>query len=93
MFSRLGLPTSSSHALIGGLVGSAVVQFNGLRKILEAMILSPLFGFGMGFLIMALVSWIYFRVHRGVATKIFSRFQSCRRVSWPLAMARTTLRK
>lgn len=44
----LGLPTSSSHALIGGLVGSAVahggwavVQCNGLRKILEAMILSP----------------------------------------------------
>ena len=47
----LGLPTSSSHALIGGLVGSAVahggwsvVQFNGLRKILEAMVLSPPLG-------------------------------------------------
>lgn len=78
----LGLPTSSSHALIGGLVGSAVahggwavVQFNGLRKILEAMILSPLLGFGIGFLLMVLVSWIFFRVHRGVATKIFSRLQ------------------
>lgn len=78
----LGLPTSSSHALIGGLVGSAVahggwavVQLNGLRKILEAMILSPLFGFAMGFLIMVLVSWTFFRVHRGVATKLFSRLQ------------------
>ncbi|MBX3329122.1 MAG: inorganic phosphate transporter [Nitrospira sp.] len=78
----LGLPTSSSHALIGALVGSAVahggwavVQFNGLRKVLEAMILSPLLGFGIGFLLMVLVSWAFFRVHRGVATKIFSRLQ------------------
>ena len=78
----LGLPTSSSHALIGGLVGSAVahggwavVQFRGLRAILEAMVLSPLFGFGMGFLIMVTVSWIFFRVPRGVATKVFSRLQ------------------
>jgi inorganic phosphate transporter, PiT family len=78
----LGLPTSSSHALIGGLVGAAVahggwavVQFKGLQKILEAMILSPLLGFGMGFLIMVLVSWSFFRVHRGVATKLFSRLQ------------------
>lgn len=78
----LGLPTSSSHALIGGLVGSAVahggwavVQFNGLRAILEAMVLSPLFGFGIGFAIMVTVSWVFFRVPRGVATKVFSRLQ------------------
>lgn len=80
----LGLPTSSSHALIGGLVGSAVahggwdvVQFKGLRSILEAMILSPLFGFGMGFLIMVAVSWMCFRVPRGIATRLFSRLQLC----------------
>lgn len=52
-----------------------VVQFNGLRKVLEAMILSPLLGFGIGFLLMVMVSWIFFRVHRGVATKVFSRLQ------------------
>lgn len=78
----LGLPTSSSHALIGGLVGAAVahggwdvVKFKGLGKIFEAMIVSPLLGFGMGFLIMVAVSWVFFRVHRGVASKIFSRLQ------------------
>jgi len=78
----LGLPTSSSHALIGGLVGSAVahggwsvVQFKGLRAILEAMVLSPLFGFGIGFLVMVAISWMFFRVHRGVAQKVFSRLQ------------------
>ncbi|MGQ0665629.1 MAG: inorganic phosphate transporter [Nitrospiraceae bacterium] len=78
----LGLPTSSSHALIGGLVGSAVahggwavVQVKGLRAILEAMVLSPLFGFGIGFAIMVTVSWAFFRVPRGVATTVFSRLQ------------------
>ncbi len=78
----LGLPTSSSHALIGGLVGSAVahggwdvVQLKGLRSILEAMLLSPLFGFGMGFLIMVAVSWICFRIPRGIATRVFSKLQ------------------
>lgn len=78
----LGLPTSSSHALIGALVGSAVahggwsvVQFKGLRAILEAMILSPLFGFLMGLLIMVVVSWSFFNVQRGVAQKVFSRLQ------------------
>jgi PiT family inorganic phosphate transporter len=78
----LGLPTSSSHALIGALVGSAVahggwsvVQFKGLRAILEAMVLSPLFGFLVGLLIMVAVSWSFFKVQRGVAQKVFSRLQ------------------
>ena len=78
----LGLPTSSSHALIGGLVGAAVVhggwdivQFKGLRSVLEAMVLSPLFGFAMGFVIMVAISWTCFRVPRGIATKLFSRLQ------------------
>src|SRR5881296_3407049 len=51
----LGLPSSSSHALIGGLVGAgmahgglASVKLGGLRSVLEAMILSPLFGFLIG---------------------------------------------
>ena len=78
----LGLPTSSSHALIGGLVGAAVahggwavVQFKGLRAILEAMVLSPLLGFTIGLLVMVGVSWAFFRVPRGTANKIFSRLQ------------------
>jgi PiT family inorganic phosphate transporter len=78
----LGLPTSSSHALIGGLVGAAlahgglaVVQFQGLRSILEAMLLSPMMGFVVGLLIMVIVSWTFFRVPRSVATHLFSRLQ------------------
>ncbi|MFO0774478.1 MAG: inorganic phosphate transporter [Nitrospiraceae bacterium] len=78
----LGLPTSSSHALIGGLVGSAVthggwdvVKFAGLRKVLEAMVLSPIFGFGIGLTLMVIISWTFFRVSRGWATKLFRRLQ------------------
>lgn len=78
----LGLPTSSSHALIGGLVGASVlhggwatVQFSGLRSVLEAMILSPLFGFLVGLSIMVGISWLFFRVQRGAATRLFSRLQ------------------
>lgn len=78
----MGLPTSSSHALIGGLVGSAlvhggvaVVKFSGLRSVLEAMILSPLFGFVIGLALMVLITWTFFRVPRSFATWLFSRLQ------------------
>ncbi|MBI5854250.1 MAG: inorganic phosphate transporter [Nitrospirae bacterium] len=78
----LGLPTSSSHALIGGLVGAAVshggwavVHLKGLRAILEAMFLSPLFGFLIGWVIMVTLSWAFFRVARHVAVLTFSRLQ------------------
>ncbi|MGH7232385.1 MAG: inorganic phosphate transporter [Nitrospiraceae bacterium] len=78
----LGLPTSSSHALIGGLVGAglahggwAVVKFGGLRAVLEAMILSPLLGFLIGLLLMVLISHLFFRTARSFATWLFSRLQ------------------
>jgi inorganic phosphate transporter, PiT family len=78
----LGLPTSSSHALIGGLVGAAVthggwetVKLTGLRSVLEAMVLSPFFGFAIGLSFMVLISWLFFRVTRSIATRLFKRLQ------------------
>ncbi len=78
----LGLPTSSSHALIGGLVGAATVhggwatvKFSGLRSVLEAMIISPFFGFLIGFSIMVAISWLCFRTQRNIANRLFSRLQ------------------
>lgn len=78
----LGLPTSSSHALIGGLVGAAVthggwdiVKWSGLRPVMEAMVLAPFFGFAIGFSLMVAISWICFRVTRSVATRLFKRLQ------------------
>ena len=78
----LGLPSSSSHALIGGLLGAAfvhggidVLKLQGLLKVLRAMVVSPLFGFIMAFLLMVLLSWLFFRTHRGTAMKLFKRLQ------------------
>jgi PiT family inorganic phosphate transporter len=61
-----GIPSSSSHALIGGLVGAAVAKSGtgaliagGLLKTVMWFILSPLLGFILGSLMMLLVSWIF----------------------------------
>jgi phosphate/sulfate permease len=60
-----GLPSSSSHALIGGLVGSALaasesVQWMGIvDKVVIPMVLSPLIGFGLGYLFMLAILWTF----------------------------------
>ncbi len=60
-----GLPSSSSHALIGGLVGAALaashsVQWMGiLDKVVIPMVLAPLIGFGLGYLFMLAVLWSF----------------------------------
>lgn len=58
----LGIPSSSSHALVGGLLGTTVlaeglgvVQMDGLIKILVALLISPVLGLVVGFLLMRLV--------------------------------------
>src|SRR5436189_141891 len=60
-----GLPSSSSHALIGGLAGAAVAKGgvhslvgSGLVKIGIAIVLSPLLGFVLGGLLMTALAWI-----------------------------------
>jgi phosphate/sulfate permease len=71
-----GLPSSSSHALIGGLVGAALaaahsVQWMGiLDKVIIPMVVAPLVGFGLGYLFMLLVLWSFrnanaHKAHRG----------------------------
>ncbi len=79
---QLGLPSSSSHALIGGMLGAgvthgglAVLKVSGLQKVFKAMIFSPFFGFLMAFLLMVAISWMFFRMNRHGATKLFSRLQ------------------
>ena len=60
-----GLPSSSSHALIGGLVGAAlaageVVKWAGLlEKVVVPMVVSPTVGFVLGFLVMLALLWIF----------------------------------
>jgi PiT family inorganic phosphate transporter len=63
-----GIPSSSSHALVGGLIGSGVahagltgVQWSGLNKTLIAIVLSPMIGMLLALLIMLATSWLAVR--------------------------------
>src|SRR3982075_2040108 len=63
-----GIPSSSSHALIGGLVGAGVakagfsaVVWGGIGKTSAAIVLSPLVGFALALLLTLIVSWLFVR--------------------------------
>ncbi|MFQ5921716.1 MAG: anion permease [Anaerolineales bacterium] len=73
-----GIPSSSSHALLGGLLGAAivaagvtVVQIDGLLKIVLALLLSPPLGLLTAFLIMRLTLWLV----RGATPKVNTGFR------------------
>jgi len=78
----LGLPTSSSHALIGGYAGAAVahagpdvVIVSGWYKTIAYIFLSPLIGMALGLLLMVAVSWIFRRQTPQRVDKWFRRLQ------------------
>ncbi len=67
----LGLPTSSSHALVGGMSGAAVASAGwgallseGLQKIAVFIVLSPIIGLLLGFTIMVIVFWLFHRYRK-----------------------------
>jgi PiT family inorganic phosphate transporter len=73
-----GIPSSSSHALVGGLLGSGVahagltgVQWTGLNKTLVAIVLSPTLGMMLAMLIMLLTSWLAVRATANKAERSF----------------------
>jgi PiT family inorganic phosphate transporter len=77
-----GLPTSSSHALIGGFAGAAVVKAGfgslvaqGLVKIGIFMILAPLIGLTVGFLMMLATVWTFRHATPGRVDWLFRRLQ------------------
>ena len=80
---RLGIPSSSSHALIGGLLGAAAVaagvgawQIEGIAgKVLLPLFASPLIGFTVGLLLMALLFNVFRRAHPVRLNAVFRRLQ------------------
>ena len=73
-----GIPSSSSHALIGGLLGAGIahagpgaVEAAGTLKTVAAIFVSPLLGFGLAMLLMLLTSWFFRRVQPRQANGIF----------------------
>lgn len=77
-----GIPSSSSHALIGGLVGAAVAKAGtgslisaGLIKTICFIVVSPFLGFLFGSLMMVIVSWLFVRATPRRVDKWFRRLQ------------------
>jgi len=80
---KFGIPSSSSHALIGGLCGAAVmhgglpfVLWGGiLHKVLIPLVGSPLMGYFIGFLIMTIIFRSFANAHPGRVSSSFRRLQ------------------
>ena len=80
---RLGIPSSSSHALIGGLLGAAAAaagfgawQMDGiLAKVLFPLFASPIAGFVIGLLMMALIFNVFRRMNPHLMNDLFRRVQ------------------
>ncbi len=77
-----GLPSSSSHALIGGLIGAGVAKvgfpslvLSGIGKTVLFIFLSPLLGFVLGGLLLVVVSWIFKRTSPSRVDRWFRRLQ------------------
>jgi len=78
-----GIPSSSSHALIGGLVGATllvpdgVVLWTGIwQKVVLPMLLSPVVGLLLGYLVMLAVVWVFRHGHPGKLNRMFRFLQS-----------------
>jgi len=79
-----GLPTSSSHALIGGLAGAgisaagiAAIKLDTIALVVTFMFVSPIIGLVCGFLFMAAVLWITRKANKQSAENYFKRLQLC----------------
>ncbi|MGH8635106.1 MAG: inorganic phosphate transporter [Burkholderiales bacterium] len=77
-----GIPSSSSHALIGGLVGAALAKSglgalagSGLAKTVVFILVAPLLGFLLASALMITVSWLFFRSTPARVNKWFRRLQ------------------
>jgi PiT family inorganic phosphate transporter len=77
-----GIPSSSSHALLGGILGAAVtkagtacIKEENLMKAMKGLFLSPLFGFVFGFFLMVLLTWTVRRMRPVVVNKAFRWLQ------------------
>ena len=78
----LGLPTSSSHALVGGLVGAGVAKggagvivSSGVIKTAVAIFASPLIGMALAVVLVLLTSWLFKPVAAQTADRVFRRLQ------------------
>jgi PiT family inorganic phosphate transporter len=77
-----GIPSSSSHALIGGIIGAVVARHgfhnlngSGIWKIVKSLLISPLVGFAAGAAIMILLMWMFHKSPAGKVNRWFKHLQ------------------
>lgn len=80
-----GLPTSSSHAIIGSLLGAAFFSSAAghdgihweklLHKVIYPMLGSPVLGIAIGFVVMTLLTWMIYRMRPQRVSKVFGKLQ------------------
>src|SRR3954447_27011116 len=86
----LGLPSSSSHALIGGLAGAGLASSTTvhwdviLDKVVIPMVVSPLVGFGIAYLVMLAILWGFRRANAHRTTRRFRHAQTLSAAAVPL---------
>jgi len=78
----MGIPSSSSHALVGGIVGAGVAKggmdaiiWHGLSNTIYAIVLSPFTGFLIAILLMILASWAFVKAHPAWADGVARKMQ------------------
>src|SRR5438445_8467162 len=78
----LGLPTSSSHALIGGIIGAGIagagtqsIIFGGLQKVITGIVISPVVGLGVAFLLATLLITAFAKRRPSAVNSVFGRLQ------------------
>ncbi len=77
-----GIPSSSSHALIGGLLGAGIakagldgVVWSGVLKTLAGIVVSPALGFALALTLVLVVSWLFVRATPALADSTFRKLQ------------------
>ncbi|MBP1764673.1 MAG: Phosphate transporter family protein [Firmicutes bacterium] len=78
----LGIPSSSSHALVGGVLGAVfiasgfeAINLIGIRKIILSLVLSPIVALGSGYIIMIVMLWLFGRLSPNLLNSGFKRMQ------------------
>ena len=81
-----GLPSSSSHAIIGGIMGAVfahagmgALKWAGLKKIILALLISPVLGTLVGFIFMLIIYRVFRNTHQADSTRISAGCRSHRR--------------
>jgi len=77
-----GIPSSSSHALVGGLIGAGVAKagikvivWDGVTKTASGIVASPVLGFVLALVLVLLVSWIFVRTRPAAVDRLFRSMQ------------------